>query len=126
MIRFRLLFMFAAVVLIFYIFSPPTFAVATQCQIHKNSEWRCAKDNYRADKIKITNRRDERVSFKIAKWNSTCGKQGSNYSDTSYSLKPRQSGSIKFESAAANQCKELFVYDCSPDWCTNILSVNPS
>ena len=124
--KLRLLSIFATVLLMFCVFSPPTFAVATQCQIHKNGEWRCAKDNYRADKIKIGNRRDEKVSFKIGKWNSTCGQNGSNYSNKSYSLESGKSGSINFENAIANECKELFVYDCSPDWCTNILTVNPS
>jgi hypothetical protein len=110
----------------FCVFSPPTFAVSTQCEKHKDAEWRCAKDNYRADKIIIGNRRDDKVFFKIGKWSSTCGKNGSNYSNESFSLDPRKSRSIDFEGAIANECKELFVYDCSPDWCTNILTVNPS
>ncbi|MBE9005212.1 hypothetical protein IQ259_09185 [Fortiea sp. LEGE XX443] len=124
--KLRLLSIFAAFVLMFCIFSPPSFAVATQCQIHKNSEWRCAKDNYKSDNIKIGNRIQEEVSFKVGKWRSNCGQNGSNYYDESFSLAPGKSTPIYFEDAVANECKELFVHNCSPDSCTNILTVNPS
>jgi hypothetical protein len=124
--KLRLLSIFAVVVLMFCVFSPPTFAVATQCQIHRSNEWRCAKDDYKSDNIKIANRTQDEVSFKVGKWRSTCGQNGSNYFDESFSVAPGNSASIYFEDAVANECKELFVYNCSPSSCTNILTVNPS
>lgn len=122
--KLSLLWIFASVLLIVLAFSPPAFATATQCGIHKGNEWRCAKDNYQADTIRIGNESTRRVSFKVGVWTSTCGKKGSEISNGSYSLDPRVSLPLPLIEARANQCVEMFIYDCSPDVCTNVLSAH--
>jgi hypothetical protein len=124
--RLRLLWIFASVMLMFFVFSPPAFATATQCQIHKNTEWRCGKDNFGADRIRIGNESTRNASFRVSKWISTCGKKGNEIFDQTLSLNPSTAGLIDFEETRVNQCLELFVFDCEPDACTKILSVHPA
>lgn len=124
--KLRLLWIFASVLLMVLAFSPPVFAAATQCGIHKGNEWRCAKDNYQADTIRIGNESTRRVSFKVGVWTSTCGKKGSEISNGSFSLDPRTPLLVPFMEARANQCVEMFVYDCSPDVCSKVLSAHTS
>jgi hypothetical protein len=123
--RLRLLWIFASVMLMFFVFSPPVFATATQCGIHKNSEWRCAKDNFGSDSIRIANLINRDVSFKVGRWSSTCGKKGAEFSRQSLSVKPSSVIVTNLPEAVANQCIELFVFDCSPDSCTKTLAVSP-
>lgn len=122
--KLRLLGIFASIMLMFFVFSPPVFATATQCGIHKGNEWRCAKDNYQADTIRIGNESTRRVDFKVGIWTSTCGKKGSEISNSSGSLESRTFTTVPLLQARANQCVELFVYDCTPDVCTKVLSAH--
>jgi hypothetical protein len=121
MMKLRLLSIFASVVLLFFVFSPPAFAVATQCEIHKGNEWRCAKDNFRSDNILINNITDKHVSFAVGQWTSRCGKKGTEYYRDKVSLYPGATTSIPFPEAKPGECKELFVFNCSPDSCTKIV-----
>ncbi|HEY9604400.1 MAG TPA: hypothetical protein V6C85_22480 [Allocoleopsis sp.] len=122
--KLRLLGIFASIMLMFFVFSPPVFATATQCGIHKGNEWRCAKDNYQADTIRIGNESTRRVDFKVGIWTSTCGKKGSEISNSSGSLESRTFTTVPLLQARANQCVELFVYDCTPDVCTKVISAH--
>ncbi len=123
--KWNLLWIFATVLLMVFVFSPPASATATQCGVHnKGSEWRCAKDNFQADAVRIGNESNRRATFKVSTWTSTCGKKGALVSDESFSLEPKSSFNYSLIGANANQCVEMFVYDCSPDKCTNILSAH--
>ena len=122
--KLRVLGIFASIMLMFFVFSPPVFATATQCGIHKGNEWRWAKDNYQADTIRIGNESTRRVDFKVGIWTSTCGKKGSEISNSSGSLESRTFTTVPLLQARANQCVELFVYDCPPDVCTKVLSAH--
>jgi hypothetical protein len=124
MMKLRLLWIFLSVVLMFFVFSPPASATATQCGIHKGNEWRCAKDNYQADTIRIGNESTRRVSYKVGIWTSTCGKKGSEISNTSGSLDPRTFTTVPLIEARANQCVEMFIYDCTQDACSKVLSAH--
>lgn len=122
--KWHLLWIFASVLLMVFVFSPPASATATQCQVHKGSEWRCAKDNFQADAVRIGNESNRRATFKVSTWTSTCGKKGAVVSDESFSLDSHGAFNYPLVGANANQCVEMFVYGCSPDKCTNILSVH--
>lgn len=121
--RLRLLWIFASVLLMCLVFSPaPVLATATQCQIHKNSEWRCAKDNYQADTIRIDNKSSRDASFNVDVWTSDCGKKGSRISTKTFVLTAGHPVDEPFQAARANQCLEMFIYNCEPDSCKNILA----
>ncbi len=123
--KLRLLWIFASVLLMLFVSSPPVFAIATQCGVHnEGTEWRCAKDNYQADTIRIGNESTRRVDFKVGIWTSTCGKKGAEISNESFALKSRTLLTHPLIEARANQCVEMFVYDCSPDVCTKVLSAH--
>ena len=124
--KLRLFWIFTSITLVFSIvFSPhPVIATPTQCGIYKNDGWRCAKDNYQADTIRIGNESTRPVTFKVGIWTSTCGKKGSEIANQSLSVKSRQFVAIPLIGAKANQCVEMFVYDCSPDVCTKVLSAH--
>lgn len=125
--KLRLIGIFASIVFafMFLVFSPPAFATATQCEIYKGDGWRCAKDNYQADTIRIGNESTRRVTFKVGTWTSTCGKKGSEMATAAGSLETRSFDTVPLIEASANQCVELFVYDCSPDVCSQVLSAHP-
>lgn len=123
--RLRLLGIFASVMLMFFIFSPPVFATATQCGIYKGDGWRCAKDNYQADTIRIGNESTRHVAFRVGKWTSTCGKKGAEIANDGFSLEPRKILTVPLDEARANQCIELFIYDCTQDACAKVLSAHP-
>ena len=125
MMRLRLLRILASVLLMCLVFSPPAFAVATQCGIHQNNGWRCAKDNYQADTLRIRNISDGDVSFNVGQWTSTCGKKGTEFGNDSYDLNSGNIRDIPFGSAKANQCLETFVYNCNPGLCKDKLSIHP-
>lgn len=76
----------------------------TQCGLwNKGKEWRCAKDNAKADKItiKTTCNFACTVQFKIGKWTSKCHKKGKNYSTDTYAVGagPGDNKSFDFEAA---------------------------
>lgn len=124
--KLRLFWIFIAVIVVVCSISLPTFATSTHCHEHKGGrEWRCAKDNYKFDHITVTNRIERRINFNVGKWDSQCGKNGSSYYDDRWSLDPNESAEIDFEEANANQCREIFIYNCREDWCTKILDVRP-
>lgn len=122
--KLRLFSIFAGVILMVLTISSPASATATQCGIHKGSEWRCAKDNYQADTIRIGNESTRSVSFKVGIWTSTCGKKGSEISNKSFFLNSRRAIALPLIEARANQCVEMFVYDCSTDSCSKVLSAH--
>ena len=119
---------FTSITIVFLIVFSPQVSIATptQCGIHKKDGWRCAKDNYQADTIRIGNESTRPVTFKVGIWTSTCGKKGSEISNQSFSVGvSRPIVLIPLTGANANQCVEMFVYDCSPDVCTKVLSAHP-
>ena len=122
--KLRLAWIFISVVFMCFLFSPPAFSAATQCGIHKGNGWRCAKDNYQADTIRIGNESTQSVSFKVGIWTSTCGKKGSEISNNSFSVGSRSFTTVPLIAAKANQCVEMFVYDCSTDACSKVLSAH--
>jgi len=108
-------------------------AVATHCDRHKgNSEYRCGKDNYREDNIRITNRAGfgETVCFKIGKWISDCGGLATNYENIDAQLGPNKSRDFRFRAAASGKCDEFYVYNCRVDGvgrdCVDVLIVAPA
>jgi hypothetical protein len=121
--KLRLAWIFISVVFMCFLFSPPAFSAATQCGI-KGNGWRCAKDNYQADTIRIGNESSQSVSFKVGIWTSTCGKKGSEISNESFSVGWRSFATVPLVAAKANQCVEMFVYDCSTDACSKVLSAH--
>lgn len=125
--KLRLFWIFTSIAIVCSIvFYPhPAIATPTQCGIYKNNGWRCAKDNYQADTIIISNETIRPVTFKVGIWTSTCGKKGSEISNQSLSVESRRKAiAIPLIEAKANQCVEMFVYDCSPDVCTKVLSAH--
>jgi hypothetical protein len=123
--KLRPLWISASALLMCFAFSSPSLAVPTQCSIHKGSEWRCAKDNYVSDTIRIGNESTRHVNFKVSVWTSTCGKKGAEVSTAFGSVEPRSFAVFPLMEARANQCVEMFIYDCSTDACTNVLSAHP-
>jgi hypothetical protein len=122
--KLRLAWIFISVIFMCFLLSPPAFSAATQCGLYKGDGWRCAKDNYQADFIKISNESTQSVSFKIGLWTSTCGKKGTEISGARSSLEPKGSINARFMAAKANQCMEMFIYDCSTDACSKVLSAH--
>ncbi|KAF2894178.1 hypothetical protein ILUMI_11996 [Ignelater luminosus] len=94
-----------------------------------DSQFRCAKDNYREDTVLVRNRANGNVSFKVGKWISYCGKGGTNYSDKLYTLNSGASVKVEFGEAGPGVCHELFVYDCKinnmSSNCLNAVIVSP-
>nr|BDD37282.1 pentatomicin [Plautia stali] len=85
----------------------------THCERWKgDKEYRCAKDNYRADSVTVRNRAGGTVSFKTGLWLSRCGHGGQNYGDHSYSLGPGGSQDVQFGEVGPGSCNEMFIYDC--------------
>ncbi|KAI5646175.1 7 transmembrane receptor (rhodopsin family) domain-containing protein [Phthorimaea operculella] len=86
----------------------------THCDRWKgDKEFRCAKDNYHADKIHIRVITNQLVSFKVSKWLSTCGKKGVNYATNQYHLFGGSTRDVEFGEVGPNACNELFIYDSS-------------
>uniref|UniRef100_A0A6P7FJ09 Uncharacterized protein LOC114330852 isoform X2 n=1 Tax=Diabrotica virgifera virgifera TaxID=50390 RepID=A0A6P7FJ09_DIAVI len=79
------------------------------------TEFRCAKDDYRADTIAVHNRAGNRISFKVGKWLSRCGRPGQNYSDQEYHLGSGENINIDFSEVGSGSCNELFIYQCRID-----------
>jgi hypothetical protein len=122
--KLRLAWIFISVVFMCFLFSPPAFSAATQCGIHKGDGWRCAKDNYQADTIRIGNESTRSVSLKVGIWTSPCGKKGAEISNKSFSVGSKSFTTVPLMAAKANQCVEMFVYDCSTDACSKVLSAH--
>ncbi|KAJ2948005.1 hypothetical protein O0L34_g9798 [Tuta absoluta] len=88
----------------------------THCERWKgDKEFRCAKDNYHADRVKVRNITGNGVSFKVGKWISSCGRPGTNYSDRQYTLNGGESTDVDFGEVGPGACNELFIYDCKRD-----------
>lgn len=86
----------------------------THCEIWRgDSQFRCAKDNYKADSIEVRRITPGTISFSVGKWLSKCGKSGVNYSNERFIIDPAEDfSSIEFTGAGAGICNEFFIYDC--------------
>jgi len=104
---------------------------ATHCDRHRgNSEYRCGKDDYPADHVRITNRAGGTVSFKIGKWVSNCGSGGTNYENFDGQLARGASRNFRFRAAARGKCEEFYVHNCRVNGdgqdCVTVLTVAPA
>ena len=104
---------------------------ATHCQNWKSDEYRCAKDHYGGDHIRVANKDAIGVRFKVGYWMSRCGQHRQNYDNKEYTLAGFEVRYITFGGVGSGYCNEFYVYQCSTLEnhnylnCRSILNVSP-
>ena len=111
-------FVFFLIIFAFLFLIPSkALATATNCSL-LNAKWNreqqfyCVKDDYRQDKILITNLSNFYTNISVDKRIGKCGFNGFRSSSQRIRLGSHKSLEINFEKAAPNECRELFVRDC--------------
>ncbi|XP_050507959.1 uncharacterized protein LOC126885432 [Diabrotica virgifera virgifera] len=94
-----------------------------------DKEFRCLKDNHKADKVAIHNKTDHPVTFKVEKWLSKCGSPGQKYSDLRYGFVEGATITIDVSEVKPGSCHEMFISKCKTGSsnvnCLDVITATP-